>query len=111
MFMLWARLEDQQGEWQLMLEVAERGLDRVRKNDPALLQYAGYAASRLAQNLRASFNATRAAQEFEKSDDFSTQRCVKERRNESSGTSSLGRTAHGSSTPRFREATLRSADA
>lgn len=70
MFLSWARLEEQQKEWQLVVDVAERGLDRVSREDPALLQYAGYAASRLAQGLLASFNATRAEQEFERSDDY-----------------------------------------
>lgn len=70
MYLAWARLEEQQREWQLMLTAAERGLERVGDEDPALLQQAGYAASRLAQSLQASFNSTRATQEFKKSDDY-----------------------------------------
>jgi tetratricopeptide (TPR) repeat protein len=70
MYMHWARLEDQQNEWQLMREAAERGLSRVGDDNPALLQLAGYAASRLGQSLNSSFNPTRAAQEFARSDEF-----------------------------------------
>jgi hypothetical protein len=70
MFLSWAKLEEQQKEWQLVVAIAERGLDRVSRDDPALLQYAGYAASRLAQGLLASFNATRAEQEVKRSDDY-----------------------------------------
>jgi tetratricopeptide (TPR) repeat protein len=69
-YLAWTRLEEQQNEWQKMLDVAERGLKRVGEEDPALLQQAGYAASRLAQSLQASFNSERAKQEFSKSDDL-----------------------------------------
>lgn len=70
MFLSWTRLEEGQGEWQKMLGVAQIGLDRLGGDDTSLLQQAGYAASRLAQNLRASFNAARARQEFDRSDDY-----------------------------------------
>ncbi len=66
----WTRLEEQQREWQKMAQAAERGLSRVGSDDPELLQHAGYAASRLAQSLQASFNTPRAEQEFAKSDDL-----------------------------------------
>lgn len=70
MYLGWARLEERQHEWQKMMQVAERGLERVPSEDPALLQHAGYAASRLGQSLVASFNSARAAQEFSKADDY-----------------------------------------
>jgi tetratricopeptide (TPR) repeat protein len=70
MYMHWAQLEDQQKEWQLMRAAAERGLERVGQDNPALLQLAGYAASRLGQSLASSFNLTRAEQEFTRSDEF-----------------------------------------
>lgn len=69
MYLAWTKLEGQQQEWQKMLRVAETALARFTSDeDPALLQQAGYAASRLAQSLKSGFNATRASQEFERSD-------------------------------------------
>lgn len=70
MYMHWAQLEDQQKEWQLMREAAERGLERGAEDHPALLQLAGYAASRLGQSHASSFNPARAEQEFARSDEF-----------------------------------------
>jgi tetratricopeptide (TPR) repeat protein len=70
MYLVWTRLEEQQGEWQNMLKVAQMGIDRIVGDDPAVLQQAAYAASRLAQSLRASFNTERASQEFERSDNY-----------------------------------------
>jgi tetratricopeptide (TPR) repeat protein len=69
LYLAWTKLEDQEHEWHKMLVAAEMGLERLANDDdPALLQQAGYAASRLAQGLRSSFNTTRASQEFERSD-------------------------------------------
>lgn len=69
LFLQWAQLEEQQNEWQTMLDAATRGLDRAGQGNPALLQLA-LAASRLGQSLQNSFNADRAAQQFSKSDEF-----------------------------------------
>jgi tetratricopeptide (TPR) repeat protein len=70
MYMYWARLENQQREWQLMREAAERGLERVGQDNAALLHFAGYAASRLGRSLASSFSPSRAQQEFSRSDEF-----------------------------------------
>jgi tetratricopeptide (TPR) repeat protein len=70
MYLAWARLEEQEGEWQRMRDVAAMGLSRVSSNDCEFLQQAGYATSRLAQALRSSFNSARAEKEFERSDDY-----------------------------------------
>jgi tetratricopeptide (TPR) repeat protein len=70
MYMDWSRLEQEQEEWQLMREAAERGLERIGNENSALLQRAGYAASRLGQSLASSFTTTRAEQEFARSDEF-----------------------------------------
>lgn len=70
MYMYWARLENQQQEWQLMRGAAERGLERVGQDNAALSHHAGYAASRLGQSLASSFSASRAQQEFFRSDEF-----------------------------------------
>jgi hypothetical protein len=69
-FVQWTQLEARQEEWQLMREAAERGLKRSSSDNPALLQQAGYAASRLGQSLAESFNSTRAVEEFGRSDEF-----------------------------------------
>jgi len=70
MYLTWANLEQREQEWASMLAVCELGLERLASEDPALLQHAGYAASRLAQSLLASFNSSRAAQEFKRSDEL-----------------------------------------
>jgi len=70
MYLHWAQLEEQQKEWRLMREAAELGLQRTGDDNPALLQLAGYAASRLGQSLASSFNLTRAEQEYTRSDEF-----------------------------------------
>ena len=70
MYQDWARLQAQLKEWQQMREAAERGIERVSEENSALLQSAGYAASRLGQSLASSFNTTRAQQEFVASDEF-----------------------------------------
>lgn len=68
MYLQWGNMELRVEQWQRAAEAAEFGLERVSAKDPALLQMAGYARSRLGQALLASFNDERARTELAEAD-------------------------------------------
>ncbi|MCU1392872.1 MAG: hypothetical protein JWM34_1300 [Ilumatobacteraceae bacterium] len=70
MYLSWADFEQSHENWSNVLEVAEWGLERLGSDDPALLQRAGFGASRLAQSLRSALVSARAEEEFTRSDSF-----------------------------------------